>query len=366
MTKLNLFISIILLLCLSKVSYAQLTTPQASPKAMVMQRVGITDITITYYRPAVRGRKVWGNLVPYGFNNFGFGTSTAAPWRAGANENTIIEFTHDVKIEGKDLSAGKYGLHMALEESGDITVIFSKNYNSWGSFFYDEEEDALRVKVKWQEAPNTEFLKYEFSDMTQNSTVANLIWEKKKIPFKIEIDVHKIMIAHFKNELRSDKGFTYQAWATAAGYCVQNNVELEQGLKWADAAISAPFVGQKNYSTLSTKAGVLTAMGKTEEAIEIMEEALPLGTVFQVHGYARQLITLGQKEKALEVFKWNAKHNKGNWPVNWGLARGYSANGNFKSALKYAKIALEKAPDPVNKNNIENSIKKLENEEDIN
>lgn len=365
MRNFNFFILITFLFC-ANVAQGQLTTPQASPKATTMQRIGITDITLVYHRPAVRNRKVWGTQAHYGFQNLGFGSSKAAPWRAGANENTTIEFSHDAKIEGKEIPAGKYGLLMGIEESGDITIIFSKNYSSWGSYFYDETEDALRVKVKWQDAPHTEFLKYEFTDMKQNSAILNLFWEKKKIPFKIEVDVHKTTIANFKDELRSDKGFNYRPWVSAANYCIRNNVALEQALEWSNTAISAPFVGEKNFTTLSTKASVLRAMGKTDDALKIMDEALPLATALEVHGYARQLLAMGQKEKALEIFQWNVKENKGVWPTNWGLARGYSANGDYKKAIKYAKIALTKAPDKLNKDNIENMMKKLEKGEDIN
>ena len=120
-------------------TYAQLNVPEGSQRAQVTQRVGTTDITIDYGRPKVNGREIWGKLVPYGFNNLGFGTSTAAPWRSGANVNTTIEFTHDVKIEGKDIKAGKYGFHTAVEENGDVTVIFSKDNGAWGSYFYKED-----------------------------------------------------------------------------------------------------------------------------------------------------------------------------------------------------------------------------------
>ena len=125
--------------CLAGVCQAQSTIldiPRQSQHAVLMQRVGITDITISYHRPLVAGRKIWGGVVPYG-----------QVWRAGANENTTIEFTDQVMIEGKPLDRGTYGLHM-IPNADEWTVIFSKNSTSWGSFTYDQKEDALRVNVK--------------------------------------------------------------------------------------------------------------------------------------------------------------------------------------------------------------------------
>jgi len=146
----------------------QIKTPAASQEAEVTQRVGITDITIHYNRPAVKGRKIWGNLVPYGFNDLGFGTSKSAPWRAGADYNTTIEFTHDVKLEGKDIKAGKYALFMAPKENGDVTIVLSSNTTSWGSYFYDKSEDVLRVDVKSVDVEShRELLTYEFNTVEE-------------------------------------------------------------------------------------------------------------------------------------------------------------------------------------------------------
>ncbi len=149
--KSKIYLSFILLCCILTATAQNLTVPPngGNKKASVSERVGITDITIHYDRPGVKGRegKIWGNLVQTGFNDLGFGTSKAAPWRAGANENTTITFSTDVMVEGKPLKAGTYGLFVAMGNN-DATVIFSNNSTSWGSFFYDPKEDALRVNVK--------------------------------------------------------------------------------------------------------------------------------------------------------------------------------------------------------------------------
>ncbi len=369
MKKITQQMYLILTLCLglSTSVFAQLTTPQASPLAKVMQRIGITDVEVEYSRPSVRDREIWGsNIVPYGYNNFGFGTSTAAPWRAGANENTIVRFSKDVQVEGKNLAAGAYGLHMAVEESGKVTVIFSKNTSSWGSYFYDPAEDALRVDVQWKDNPHTEMLSFAFTEVTTEKAVLSLLWEKKAIPMTISTNTQDLVIASMEEELRSSTGFLWQSWSTAAGYTVQQNYKLEKGLEWADQAVNNPNVGNKNFSTLSTKAQVLMRLGRMDEAYQVMDEALPMASVLQIHQYGRQLINMDQKAKALEVFEYNAKQNPNTWPVHLGLARGYSANGDYKKALKHAEMALNNAPNEPNKQNIQGAIEKLKKNEDIN
>ncbi len=209
-------------------------------KAAVSEIIGITKVSINYDRPGVKGRegKVWGGLVPYGYNDLGFGTSKAAPWRAGANENTTFEFSTDVKIEGKDLAAGKYAFFIALTEGGDATLIFSKNATSWGSFFYKPEEDALRVVVKTEKATESvEWLTYSFLNQTDNGATVALTWEKLKIPFKIEVDLVKTQVASFRKELRNDVGFQWQSWVQAANFCVTNNTNLEEALTWAEGCL---------------------------------------------------------------------------------------------------------------------------------
>ncbi len=237
--------------------HAQLTVMPngGNKKAVVGERIGITDVTVHYDRPGVKGRegKIFGGIVAYGFTDLGFGTSKAAPWRAGANENTIIEFSDNVKVEGHDLLAGKYALFIGVD-TNECTVIFSRNYTSWGSFFYDPKEDALRIKVKPVILDkSTEWLKYEFEDQTPNSAVLALTWEKWKIPFKVEVDFNKTQLESFRRELRSDKGFTWNAWQQAAQFTADNNVDLEEGLQWADYSINTPFVGEKNFQTLLQK-----------------------------------------------------------------------------------------------------------------
>ncbi len=365
----KIYLFVLLSCCMLTTTAQNLTTPPngGNKKASVSEMIGITEVTIHYDRPGVKGRegKIWNNLVHTGFTDLGFGTSKQAPWRAGANENTTITFTTDVMVEGKTLRSGTYGFFVAMG-NGDATLIFSNNTTSWGSFFYDPAEDALRVTVKTEPLnESVEWLKYEFMNETDNSAVIALEWEKLKIPFKIEVDYPKTQLALFKNELRSSKGFTSDAWVQAAQFAASNN-DLEDALQWSDYSINGVFVGQKDFKTLSTKAMILEKQGKTSEADAVMKEALPLGNITDLHQYGRQLIAQKKPKEALEVFKINAQKNPNVFMTTVGLARGYSAAGDYKNALKYAKLALPLAPDKVNKDSVAKMIDTLGQGKDVN
>ena len=276
------FLGMLVLMAMSCMGLAQLSTPPGggSQRSYVKQHIGgVGKVAIEYSSPGARGRAVFGGVVPYGFNNLGFGLSTAdnpSPWRAGADQNTIFYFSHDVRVEGKELKAGKYGFFVAPAQDGPWTVIFSKDNNHWGSFFYMEENDALRVEVAAEETDLREWLTYDFIDRQPTSTTVALIWGDKKLPIKIElakpVEAH---ISQLESELNNQLGFSFQNWVAAARYA-SGAGEHEKAIQWADVAINAPFVGQKNWGTLSTKAAVLTAAGKADEASSIMDEAIKL------------------------------------------------------------------------------------------
>lgn len=352
MKKINyLLLAFTFLLATNIIAQPVITVPDASQKASVSQTIGITDITIAYNGPGVKGRTIWGGIVP-----------NDQVWRAGADKNTIISFTHAVKVEGKDVPAGTYGLHI-IPSANKATIILSSNSTSWGSYSYDKSEDVLRAEVTPTEAPFQEWLKFEFSDQTANSTVAALVWEKKRIPFKIEVDVHEIVIANIKNELRDVQGFFWQSYQQAANYCLNNDVALEQGLQWADQAVQT----QENFNTLSTKATLLAKTGKNDESKSLMDKALnlPSASAGDLYGYGRRLIGRGDKGGALEVFKLNAKKNKDHWLAPHGLARGYSANGDYTKALSFEKKAIGICP-ARSKSTLEGYAAKLEKGEDFN
>ncbi len=344
------------------------TLPEPSPAARVSQVIGITDVSVSYHRPSVNHREVWGKLVPYGYNDLGFGTSKAAPWRAGADENTVITFQHDVSIAGHPLKAGAYGLSMAVAADGTVTLIFSHDTALWGSFFYDPANDALRADVKWDDAPYHEQLTYDFSEVTRDSAVLGLFWEKKRIPIPIKTDTNANVVASLKNELRNSNGFRYQAWVEGAGYLLENNIELPLALAWAEKAISDSFSGEKNFVTLSLKARVLDKLGRHDESRVVMETALPLGTVLDIHQYARALLAQGEAKQALATFQLNARLHPHVWPVDYGLARGYSATGDYKSALAALLEAQKTVPtgDTQNAAAIKTNLERLKRGEDIN
>lgn len=336
-------------------------------KASVSEQIGIVKIAIAYSRPGVKGRegKIWNTPVAhYGFVDQGHGTSYAAPWRAGANENTTMSFSHPVKIEGKDLPAGTYGFFIALGED-ESTLIFSKISTSWGSFYYDSTQDALRVKVKNKALDKSvEWLKYEFIDQTDNTATIAMSWEKRMIPFTIEVERKALQFAAFQNDLRTTR--PYYDFISAAFWCIQNDYQLEQALAWMDRAISFRVMGEKNFRTLSTKAAVLTKMNRVDEAKKVMEEAIPLGTVTDVHYYGRQLLAQKDVQEAVKVYKKNYERFPNVFTTNVGMGRAYAALGEYKKALTYMKAAVSQAPNEFNKTNVEAMIKKLEEGKDVN
>ena len=358
------------LLLMQQTSKAQLTTVPngGNKKAMVSEQAGLTNISINYSRPSVKGRegKIWGDLVPFGYNYLGFGPSKAAPWRAGANECTTIEFSTDVNIEGKQLSAGKYGFFIATGKE-ESTLIFSKNSTAWGSFFYDPSDDALRVPCRQQVLDKSvEFLQYVFLNQTNSGVTIALQWEKWMFPFKVETDLKKNQAASFRKELEGDKGFSSQAFVQAANWCADNNTNLEEGLKWAESSITEQYIGEKNFRTLATKARLLKLLGKGPESAAIMQEAIPMGSMIEVHGYARQMMGAKNTAAAAEVFKANYKKFPNVFTTNMGMAKALSSEGKFKEAFKYATAALPQAPDDANKSMVAEVIGKLKENKDIN
>ncbi len=356
------------LLFTSALSYSQVLKslpPGGNKKATTTEQIGITEITIKYDRPGVKGRegKIYGtDIVHQGFENLGFGTAKASPWRAGANENTTFETSTDVKIEGQNLPAGKYGFFIAYGPN-ESTLIFSKNSTSWGSYFYNEGEDVLRVKIKPVTLDKSvERLKYEFMNQNDNSAVVALQWEKLSFPFKVEVDLVKTQLDNLRLALRNKDGFKWEVSEQAASLCLQNNTNLEEGLQWSDNAVGF----DKNFTTLSTNAALLEKLGKQQKADSTMKAAYAMGSMIELHQYGRKLLGQKKNKEALEVFQLNAKKNPKQFTTYAGLTRGYSANGDYKAALTNAKAALALAPDDLNKKSVQSMIDKLEKGQDVN
>ena len=366
----------ILLLFVAQLVFTELTNAQltslprsGNKRASVSEGIGITDVTIRYNRPHVNNREghIWGELIPVGFTELGYGAKKPAPWRAGANENTTIEFSTDVKIEGHDLAAGKYGFFIAYGPD-ECTLIFSKNSTSWGNFFYDPEEDALRVKVKPVKTDNSaEWLEYKFTAQTPSSATVQLQWEKLAIPFKIDVDVIKTQIASFRKELRSDRALPglWQAWNQAAAFCAANKTNLKEGLMWADSATSFIFGGSTSFTPWHTKAAILDSLGRKADADEVMKKALPYADQFEAYLYGNSLLTAKRPKEAIVVFKMNYERFPNTLFTNLGMASSYSAMGDYKKALEFAKKALPQAKGG-NLLEVQKNIRALENGKDMN
>jgi tetratricopeptide (TPR) repeat protein len=355
-------------------SYAQVPYNAALPngytkKAIISEQVGLTQVSITYHRPAVNGRegKIWGGVVHTGFTDLGFGNRKAAPWRAGANENTIIEFDQEVRIEGQPLAKGRYAFFIAYDPQ-ECILIFSRKTDAWGSFFYDDKDDVLRVKVKPRPIQNSvEFLKYEFEGQTPNSAVITLLWEKLSIPFKVEVDYLKQQFEAFVAESQHPRGFTSEGLNVAANWALQNNYQLDKALEWATLATSTNFPGNPtSFAALSTRASILDKLGKVDEATALLRKALPFGNINQLQQLGRQLITAKKPKVAIEVFQFNYNKNPDQFITLVGMARGLSANGDGTKALEFANKALPLAPNDANKQAVQGMIDKLKAGQDIN
>jgi len=366
----GLFTCMIISCCLLQQIHAQLTTLASggNKKASVSERIGLTDISIHYDRPGVKGRdgQIWGKLVYVGYTNLGFGSAKAAPWRAGANENTTIEFSTSVKIEGQPLAAGKYGFFIAYDPN-ECTLIFSKNSSSWGNFYYNDKEDALRVKVKPVATDKSvEWLKYEFMNETDTTASVALEWEKLMIPFKVEVDYINEQIASFRRQLRSQTGFNWEPWDQAAQWSLQKNVNLDEALLWSDSATSQTFGGNQSFQAWSTKAQVLNKLNRGQEADSIMKKALPVASMQEMHLYGRSLLAQKKPKEAFDIFKMNYDKHPNVFTTNMGMVRAYSGTGNYKKALEFTQKALPQVPDPINKASLDKMIKLLQDGKDVN
>ena len=334
---------------LCRAQSALLDLPRDSQHSAVTQRIGITDITISYSRPLVKGRPIWGKLVPYN-----------EVWRTGANENTTIKFTDPVSIEGKPLAKGVYGLHM-IPGQDQWTIIFSNVNLAWGSFTYKEADDALRVTVKPQVSEAREALTYDFDDVKPDSTLVTLRWEKLAVPFKVDVNVHDIVQASLHNQLQGLAQYTWEGWDDAATYLMTAKYDLDEALQYENTSIGT----EPRFDNYLTKSQILEAMGRKDESETAKNQALQRATAAQLYGYGRLLQGQGKQDQAFDFFRQAAKKDPNDWVVHDGTARIYSAQGDYGNALKEIKITLAGAPDN-QKIFFEPMIKKLEAKQDIN
>jgi hypothetical protein len=328
-----------------------LNLPDVSQAAEVKQRIALTDITVNYHRPLVNGRKIWGGVVPYG-----------KVWRAGANENTIIEFSDPVSIEGKPLAKGTYGLHM-IPNPDSWTVIFSKTNTGWGSYSYKEDEDALRVDVKPRPlAEQKEALEFEFEDLKPDSTAVTLKWEKLGVPFTVSIKDAEQTLQNIRAQLKGRGQFTWQALDEGAQFCLTRKINLDEALQWADASIQ----NEERFDNLSTKADILKALNRPDEAKTTWNKAVEVATAPQLYSYGRRLQFQKQNAEAMEIFKEVDKRFPQGVFGDLARARIKSAAGDFAGAASDAKKAQAAAPTDAQKQSIQALITRLDAKQDIN
>lgn len=266
-------------LTLAVPAQAQLKIPRESPPATSRLGVGISTIEVVYHRPAVKGRAIWGGLVPYG-----------EVWRLGANDATTIELSHPAKVAGRDVPAGTYGL-FAIPGSEAWTIILNKRPKQWGAYFYKAEEDLLRFEVKPEAGLVTEWMTLTLTPVTRERVTVDFAWEKLRFSFPVEFDVDGIVWAHYDAGLADPKA-DWAAYQTAAHYAVQRKQRLPEAMKWIDKAIAL----QESFWNYETKARLLHLEGKTAEAIPLLEKALALSRGKAPEGY--------QKGLEVDIAKW--------------------------------------------------------------
>ena len=313
----------------------RLNVPEPSPHATVSQRVGLTDITIDYHRPAVNKRKVWGGLVPYD-----------EVWRAGANENTTITFSTPVTVGGKQLAAGTYGLHM-IPTTSKWTIALSNVATAWGSFTYDEKEDAVRLTATPTPADMEESLEYRFENPTETSVNVVLQWEKLQVSFPVTADTKAITLASLKGQLRGLSRFSWQGWHTASVWALKND-EVDQALAWADKSISL----QENYANLTSKAAILDKKKDTKGASDLRAQAMKLATEADINNLGYQRMAEKKTDEALSLFRKNVKDHPNSWNVYDSLGEALSNTGDKKGAAENYTKALSLAKDPADQKRI--------------
>ena len=347
--KTAVLVTVLMIVSLSYGQSAVLDVPRDSQHSLLTQRIGVTDITINYHRPLVKGRKVFGGIVPYG-----------QVWRAGANENTTIAFTDPVTIEGQSLAAGTYGLHMIPAET-EWTVIFSKVATAWGSFTYNEKEDGLRIKVKPQESQFHEALTYDFDQPTSDSAVITMSWDKVAVPFKVGVNVHEAVERSFQKQFRGIAQYTWEGWDDAANYWINEKTNYDTALKYSDESIGV----ERRFDNLMTKSKALDGLGRKTEAASLRDEALTLGNSQQLYGYGRQLQRDKQQEQAFTIYRAAYKRYPNDWLSHAGMARIYCSQADFDNAVKEMQAAQNNAPEQA-KAQVGGLIRRLQAKEDIN
>ena len=345
----NLSFALIAFACTAR-AQNDLNLPDVSQAAEIKQQIALTNVTINYHRPVVKGRQIWGGLVPYG-----------KVWRVGANENTTFEVSDPVTIEGQPLPKGVYGLH-AIPTADTWTIIFSKTNTGWGSYSYQQGEDALRVTVKPRPLQESEeALEYEFEDLQPTSATVTLKWEKLAVPFKVAV-TDQTTLDNIRAQMKGRGQFTYEAPDAAAQFCLTHNIDLEQGLKWADMSIA----NEERFDNLGTKTDLLRALHKDDEANKTWAKAMEKATAVQLYSYGRRQQNAKKSEQGLAIMKEVAKRYPQDVYGHLADARVKSAAGDFSGAVDDMKKAQAASTSDAQKSALQPLIDRLQSKQDIN
>jgi len=322
----------------------QLVLPKASPRATVGQTVGLTEITVSYDRPGVNGRPIWGALVPWD-----------SVWRAGANENTVITFSSPVRIGGTDVPAGRYGLHMIPTRSR-WTVILSREANAWGSFSYDSTEDLLRVKTTARRGDFHERLVYTLDDPGEGTVVATLRWDTLAVPLAIEVDSRRVVADSLREQLRGLGRFFWQPWNQAAAWCAANRTDLREATGWADRSIAI----NENFTNLRVKAALLEQQGDRAGAEAALQRSLAVAGEADMNTYGYLLMGQDKVDSALVVFRKNVKDYPKSWNAYDSLGEAYAKKGDKRKAIEAYTQARRIARDPTQQQRIDGILAGLQ------
>jgi len=356
LTRLGYFIAFI---CSSYITQAQQPwlPREASPAASVSQTVGISTITVNYSRPSVRGREVWGVLVPYGWDKNGSAIGLESPWRAGANENTVLHLSHDAIVEGTKVPAGDYGLSFIINKDNTGEVILSKDYKSWGAFWYNPKQDQMRAKITIRDVPESvEKLYYSFDSVSRTWAELDLNWAKKQFPVKIEFDVDRIVMDNARELLNGQTAFQFQNLNAAANYALAHNIDTAIAMQWVNRSVATK---PDYYPSLVTKAALLKSAGDSIGSAKLLKDAQHFANDGELNAYGYQLLGEKKYAEAIDALKLNAQKHPEN-PNTWdSLGEAYAISGDKKNAIVNFKKSLSLNPPPLVRANSEKYLKQL-------
>jgi tetratricopeptide (TPR) repeat protein len=320
-----------------------LTVPKESPRATASQTVGLTEISLTYDRPAVKGRKIWGGLVPYD-----------SVWRAGANQNTVLASNSAFTIGGTRLPAGRYGLHVIPNPTA-WTIIVSRQADAWGSFSYDAKEDVARFSATPRTADFIERLQYTFEDPTDSSVNLTLHWEKLAVQYPIIVATRQVVLDSLRQQLRGLPRFFGASWGEAARWALTHNTGLDLAEAWADTAVRlAPTFGH-----MQLKAALMERRGDAAGADALRQKALAVANEAEVNIYGYQLLGQGKTDQAIEIFRKNVRDYPRSWNTYDSLGEALGKKGDKKQALANYQKALDMVTDEQQKTRIRGAMAAL-------